>query len=301
MNMNILFKRDNTATLERRDATPRSFNRRDLTVEAVVATNALVRRRDHLGEFLERLDPAGADLTALRGASVLDSHERSGVGSVIGTIDDARLEGGEIIARIRFSARAEVAPIVDDVEAGILRSVSVGYEVSEWRDGTDAATGLRTRTATKWTPREVFVAIPADPNARTRQHPPGSRAAINREIRELGRRVGISVDQIDDLIDRSASIDDARRVFMQDMLARSEVHIRSGWCSLCAADNIERFRGGRVINSFFGRNLLRAGWPSPSRWKTARRGHATAWPAGGHGSARCGHGARSLGVGCAFA
>jgi hypothetical protein len=242
--MNIQFRRerDHNNPLERRDAAPRpgSFNRAALTVEAVIATNADVRRRDARGEFIERLDVNGADLSALRGASVLDSHERAGIGSVIGTIDEARVDGNEIVARIRFSARAEVAPIVDDVEAGILRSVSVGYEVAEWRDGTDPSTGLRTRTATKWTPREVsFVAIPADPNARTRLADPTGRVAINREIRVLGARAGMAVASIDDLIDRGVTLEAANTAILADMMARSAVHIRSSNNNNATLDNPE--------------------------------------------------------------
>jgi hypothetical protein len=224
-------ERDNTLTLDRRDAAMRPATFRDGTVEAVIATGSDVRRMDGRGEFIERLDVRGADLSTFRGASVLDAHrQHDGVGAVLGVIDAVRVEGDTLVATIRFSERPEVAGTVRDVQEGILRSVSVGYSVEEWRDGTDPSSGLRTRTAIRWTPKEVsFVPVPADPRARTRQTDPapGTRAAINREIRELARRGGVAADVVDDLIDRSASLDVARAAILDDMQARSEIHLRS--------------------------------------------------------------------------
>lgn len=96
-----LLLRDASATLTRRDAAarPQSFDAEARTIEAIVATDQPVRRRDVQGEYLEILDPAGADLDAARGASVLDSHMQHGLDNVLGTIDDIWREGREIIAR----------------------------------------------------------------------------------------------------------------------------------------------------------------------------------------------------------
>ena len=166
-----LFTRDALGALETRDAAmrPRSFDPTANTVEAIVATDTPVRRHDDRGiEYLEILDVAGADLETLRGASVLDSHMQHGLDNVIGNVEDAWRDGGALVVRIRLSSREEVAPLVEDVRNGILQHLSVGYEVQETREGTDAS-GRRTITATKWSPREVsFVPVSADPRARTR-------------------------------------------------------------------------------------------------------------------------------------
>jgi phage head maturation protease len=246
MNMKhfALLTRDNTVTLDRRDAIMRPSTFRDGTVEATIATGSDVRRRDGRGEYIERLSIAGADLSTFRGASVLDAHQQGGVASVLGVIDDVRVEGDTLIARIRFSDRPEVAGTVRDVEAGILNSVSVGYEVAQWQDGHDSISGLRTRTATSWTPREVsFVPVPADPRARTRQTdpPPSARTTINREIRELARRSGVAATIVDDLIDREATLEAARSAILNDMVARSEVHTRSAH-NRSTLDDPENFR-----------------------------------------------------------
>jgi hypothetical protein len=93
-----LLTRDNAIALDRRDAIvrPTSWNGTARTIDAVIATSSPVQRQDHQGPFMEILDVAGADLEALRGASVLDSHSQGGVASVIGTVDSARVEGSEI-------------------------------------------------------------------------------------------------------------------------------------------------------------------------------------------------------------
>ncbi|MFB6448936.1 HK97 family phage prohead protease [Bradyrhizobium tunisiense] len=221
-NSTALLLRESAVDLTRRDAIPRprTFDPEALTIDAVIASTTPVRRRDARGDFMEILDPSGLDLGVTRGASVLDSHQQGGIDNVLGTIDDVWIEGSEVIARLRFSSRPEVAPVVTDVRNGILRNLSVGYQVDEWRSGKDAS-GQRTMTAIRWSVREAsFVAVPADPTARTRA------ANDDRDIRELGRRVGVAPDRVNALIDCGASIHDARRAFLNDMLDRS-VTVRS--------------------------------------------------------------------------
>ena len=190
------------------------------------------------------LDVAGADLDALRGASVLDSHQQHGVDAVLGTVDEAWREGAQLVARIRLSTRPEVAPLVEDVRSGVIRHLSIGYEVAEWRDGTNAQ-GQRTRTAVKWSPREVsFVPVSADPAARTRarEPAPGSRASINRQIRELARRAGVAAHHVDDLIDNEASVEEARTMIFDDLLTRGRLPIRSTAHNESSTDNPEVFQ-----------------------------------------------------------
>ena len=184
----MLLTRDNPAALVTRDATPRptTFNAAERTIEAVIASANPVPRQDARGGFHEILDPAGLDVAGSRGASVLDSHNRAGLDAVLGTLDDVRIVGDQVIGTIRFSSRPEIDPIVADVRSGVIRHLSVGYEVAEWRDGTGG--GGRTRTAVRWTIREAsFVSVPADRSARTRSEPPPT---TNRQIRDQrGRRV----------------------------------------------------------------------------------------------------------------
>jgi hypothetical protein len=216
-----------TTALARRDAQarPSSFNPEARTVEAVIATTTPVSRRDERGEYLEILEVGGADLEAFRGASVLNAHQaHDGVSAIIGTVEAAWREGDQLIARLRLSGREELRSLVEDIGSGIIASVSVGYEVSEWRDGE--VDGQRTRTAVKWRPREVsFVPVPADPAARTRSI--ATRAAINRQIRALASRAGVSGAVVDDLIDREATIDEARTAMFENLVTRGRTPLRA--------------------------------------------------------------------------
>lgn len=240
MQHNDLQFRENTVALATRDAAvrPATFDATARTVEAVIATDSPVRRTDASGnEFLEVLSIAGADLTTLRGASVLDSHQQhNGVGAVLGTVEEAWREANTIVARIRLSTRPEIASVIEDVRNGIIASVSVGYEVTTWADSV-GANGIPIRTATAWRPREVsFVAIPADPAARTRS---ADRASINRSIRELCTRAG-AAELANDLTDRGATVEQANAAILEHMIARSRpvLHVRTADTSL---DNPETF------------------------------------------------------------
>lgn len=232
-----------------RAAAPRvaSFDPEALTVEAIVATAAQVSRRDAAGPFMEVLEPTGADLAALTGVPVLDSHRQDGLNRVLGSIDAARIEGNAIVVRVRFSRRPDVAPFVDDVKAGVIRHLSAGYTVEQWREGRDAASGKRTRTALRWTPREVsFVAVPADPNCIVRNHMPETQTAdapdrgtINRQIRELAVRAGVATTVTDDLIDRGVTFDEARSTILDNLLARGAAPLRSAGHNDASLDNPE--------------------------------------------------------------
>jgi hypothetical protein len=128
-------------------------------IDAVLSTGAAVRRRDWDGEYLEVLDmsPNAVRLARLnQGASVLDSHNWSGVGAMLGDVvpGSARLEDGALVARIKFSRGSELAQrVVRDLEDGIQIPLSVGYKVHKTVESR--RTDPVTRTATDWEPIEV--------------------------------------------------------------------------------------------------------------------------------------------------
>jgi phage head maturation protease len=220
-----LLTRESTTALETRDAIPRpaTFDASRNTVEAIIASSTPVQRQDQRGAFLEILDPAGLDLAASRGASVLDSHRQQGLASILGALDNVRIEGSQVIGTIRFSDRPEVAPVVSDVRSGIVSQLSVGYLVHEWREGTDAQ-GRRTRTAIKWTIRECsFVSVAADPTTRTRAL--ADRAELDRSITELATRAGVPSDVADRLIARGASLETARADILYELQCRSAANV----------------------------------------------------------------------------
>ncbi len=213
------------------------------TVEVVWSTGAPVRRRDMAGPYIERLslDPQAVDLSRLEGASVLDAHRQTAVRDVLGSVRSAAVDGRRGTAMIQFSARPEVEPVWQDVLAGILRHVSVGYSVEEWAE--TAENGARVLTAVRWTPHEIsLVPTPADPGAHIRMEtemtdttttaaPPEAqtetRAEANAEIRSIARIAGLDQSWIDGQIDAAADADTARRAAFKALAKRSAPAIRT--------------------------------------------------------------------------
>ena len=233
---------------------PQSVNMDDRTVDVIWSTGAPVKRRDFDGNYVERLslDAKAVDLSRLIGASVLDAHRQTAVRDVLGTVRDAAVTGKKGTAIIQFSARPEVEPIWQDVTAGILRHISVGYSVEEWADSLED--GTRVRTATRWTPHEIsLVPSPADPGATVRMEENNmehqntasedtqaqttndnagvdviqTRATINTEIRSIANVAGLDQGFVDSLIDRQADADEARRAAFDELAKRGGGDIRT--------------------------------------------------------------------------
>ncbi|TCT05391.1 Mu-like prophage major head subunit gpT [Tepidamorphus gemmatus] len=223
----------------RADLAPATADAQARTVEVIWSTGAPVRRRDMAGEYIERLslDPEAVDLSRLEGASVLDAHRQSAVRDVLGSVREAAVDGRRGTALVQFSARPEVEPIWQDVLAGILRHVSVGYSVEEWAESSE--NGARVLTAARWTPHEIsLVPTAADPGAKIRMEtdmpettspaadtPPEAttqtRAAVNSEIRSIARIAGLDQAWVDGQIDGNADADGARRAAFEALARRS--------------------------------------------------------------------------------
>jgi len=234
-----------TLLTRRADLAPATADRDARTVEVIWSTGAPVRRRDMAGEYIERLslDAAAVDLSRLKGASVLDAHRQSAVRDVLGSVRSAAVDGKRGTALIQFSGRPEVEPIWQDVLAGILRHVSVGYSVEEWAESQE--NGARVLTAVRWTPHEIsLVPTPADPGAKIRMEtdmidtdtgaaeaPPATetqtRAAVNAEIRSIARIAGLDQSWVDGQIDAEADADAARRAAFEALAKRSAPAIRT--------------------------------------------------------------------------
>ncbi|GGM00472.1 hypothetical protein GCM10011534_22890 [Pseudooceanicola nanhaiensis] len=224
--------------------TPATADPEGRTVEVVWSTGAPVRRRDMAGQYIERLSlaPEAVDLSRLEGASVLDAHRQTAVRDVLGSVRSAAVDGKRGTALIQFSARPEVEPVWQDVLAGILRHVSVGYSVEDWAETTE--NGARVLTAIRWTPHEIsLVPTPADPGAHIRMEtemtdttttpaPPEAsttetRAEANAEIRSIARIAGLDQSWIDGQIDGGADPDAARRAAFEALAKRSAPSIRT--------------------------------------------------------------------------
>ena len=111
-----------------------------------------------------RVDSDSVDLDRLkRGAPVIDAHQRGSIRHQIGVVEDAWIDGGQAFATLRFSERDDVTPIWRDVEAGIIRNVSMGVNIREVSDVTPPGEKLKQFLVTSWEPQEIsLVMMPAD-------------------------------------------------------------------------------------------------------------------------------------------
>src|SRR3546814_6811671 len=109
---------------------PDSFNTETRTIDVIWSTGASVRRYNWWDDeyYDEQLDMRAdaIDMTRLESgaAPVLDSHRSyGGVGAQIGVVERAWLKDNEGHATLRLSGRADVAGIVEDIRAGIIRNI----------------------------------------------------------------------------------------------------------------------------------------------------------------------------------
>lgn len=109
------------------------------------------------------------DLERLNGgAAVLANHDRyTAVGdtplAAIGAVERAWLEDGRLLADLVISRRAGLADLRQDIADGLVRNVSIGYQIGE-RTLTRASDNEPNEyRVTNWTPFEIsLVDIPAD-------------------------------------------------------------------------------------------------------------------------------------------
>ena len=101
---------------------------------------------------------AGAvDLSRLNdSAPLLFNHNPD---QLLGVVDSARVVGGKGRATVRWGTSPEAAAKRQDVAIGVLRNVSVGYQINEMDQDEDG-----TYVARNWTPVEIsLVSVPSDP------------------------------------------------------------------------------------------------------------------------------------------
>lgn len=153
---------------------PTTYQPEQRTVELTWTTGAQVRRFDWFdGPYIEELsmDPNHIRMGRLAGgAPVLKDHASGSIDNVIGVVEKAWVENGQGRAVVRFADDPAVEPIIAKIESGILRNISVGYQVHEYEVDKPKDKGdMPTYRAIDWEPVEVsIVAVPADPSAQIR-------------------------------------------------------------------------------------------------------------------------------------
>ena len=154
---------------------PETLDREKRTFEVIFTTGARVLRRGFFEDFFEELSLEKSHVRMGRlqnGAPFLDSHgfgEKRGVRNQLGVIEKAKLiPKKEGRATVRMSKRAEVEDIFNDIEDGILRNISVGYNIFRF-EKTEAVGEVDVFRATDWEPVEISLVVAgADDGAKVR-------------------------------------------------------------------------------------------------------------------------------------
>ena len=131
------------------------------TIEFSFSSEIELERWPGVVEVLSH-EPGAVDLTRLlNGAQLLFNHDPD---KYIGVVESASISPDRKgRCTVRFSENECGEKVWKDVQAGILRNVSVGYRIHEVKITEERANGLEINTVGKWEPYEVsIVTIPAD-------------------------------------------------------------------------------------------------------------------------------------------
>lgn len=162
---------------------PSTYNEADNTIDVVWTTGVMGRRYDWYNDtqYDEELlvTPEAVNMSRFEAGvvQVLDNHEiHGGIRSIIGIAVRGSIEQGEGRATLRLSTRPELAGVVSDIKAGIIRSISFTYRVHRYEiiraiDRTDGV-NVPLYRAVSWEPYEIsFVTVPFDAGASSRSAP----------------------------------------------------------------------------------------------------------------------------------
>ncbi|WP_374471051.1 prohead protease/major capsid protein fusion protein [Phenylobacterium sp.] len=231
---------------------PETLNVKDGTVDVVLTTGAPVRR----GGYIERLAIGPENVSVAARVPLLDAHRQTSIKDIKGRVANVRHEAGQIVATLYVTDPEALAAI----ERGDVTGVSVGYRVSKWTESRDPRTGELTRTATTWELIEAsLVPVPADPAAIIRgaaldpetvenptpevtsgdPPPTQTRAQVNAEIRSIATTAGLTSAFADGLIDREATVEQARAAAFEEMQRRSAQPITTNRVGPSAEDPAE--------------------------------------------------------------
>lgn len=186
---------------------------------------------------------------------VLEGHDRSKVN--VGIVSGLRLDAGRLRGELVLGQSQRAKELAEDIAAGIVTGLSVGYTITEQTRDEKA----KRITATRWTPFEVsLVSIPADttvgigrshtmeneqtptttpapaPDEATRSAVDLATRAERERVTEITALVGqhrLGDALARDLVNRGVSLADARRTILERLAARDEQfpissHIRVG-------------------------------------------------------------------------
>lgn len=146
-----------------------SYDAKARTVEGIFAAGSKVKRCGWTETL--NMDPAKVDLSRVAAGQckLLDSHNAYGIDAVLGVVESARIEDGQLIGVVRFAETDAGRKAEGMVERGELTGFSIGYSIKRWLRISEDDSGVEEWSADEWALLEVsLVSVPADPAATVR-------------------------------------------------------------------------------------------------------------------------------------
>ena len=131
---------------------------------SVASSEPYVREDKNGKKFAEVLEisEAAIDFSRLvdNRAPLLFAHDAE---RQLGVVEKAWIENNKLYVQCKFSSNAFPQSILRDINDGIRRNVSIGYQVLEWNFDRGLEDGVPLMNVTRWLPLEAsIVSIPAD-------------------------------------------------------------------------------------------------------------------------------------------
>jgi phage head maturation protease len=193
----------------RADLRPASFDNKNRTVDVVMSSGYRGQRYDWMSDssYMEELDISDAAIRKVRldaGLPVLTNHSSMpgfAEGNQkklmnVGVVSAYRIENGQLVGTLKMSRTQDVEPILQDLEDGIIRSVSLGYRVYKYIDISTPTDEMKIFRAVDWEPMEVsLVSLPFDPLAQVRNAPSMYSAIVETKTPNEGEEMSKKTDQ----------------------------------------------------------------------------------------------------------
>lgn len=193
-------------------------------------------------EVLDHSEEAVDLSRLLNGAPVLYNHSRWESSDRLGVVEKAWLEDGRGYAELRFSNRADVDGVWQDIEDGILKNVSVGYAIHERQLAREAKDGPSEYRVTRWEPMEIsIVDIPADPTV-----------GVGRS-KETGTEYRITAVEDGEMPDQKEIPEVEQRVVQAAEPAPAPVDVEAVRQKALAAEKSRRFKVRHIFQAFADR------------------------------------------------
>lgn len=150
---------------------PSSYDAKARAVDAVFSAGTRVARWGIFEELAISTEAIDLSRVALGQVRLLDTHNQFAIDAVLGVVENARIEGGKLVGRIRFADTDAGRKAEGMVTRGELSGLSIGYRVVTWTLAS-VDDDVEVWRADRWELLEVsLVSVPADPQASIRSLP----------------------------------------------------------------------------------------------------------------------------------